>query len=53
MSDAQIGITAIICLFIAIGLRIPIALSLILISTVGITNILGIGPALGLLKSVP
>jgi tripartite ATP-independent transporter DctM subunit len=53
MSDAQIGITAIICLFIAIGLRIPIALSLILISTVGITNILGIGPALGLLKTVP
>lgn len=53
MSDTQIGMMAIASLFVAIGFRIPIAIALLSISFIGISMILGIAPALSLLKSVP
>lgn len=53
MSDTQIGMLAIASLFVAIGFRIPIAIALISISFIGISMVLGIAPALSLLKSVP
>lgn len=53
MTDAQIGIAGISLLFVAIALRIPIAVSLFLVSFGGITAILGMGPATSLLRSLP
>lgn len=53
MADELVGVAAIGALLLLIMLRVPIALSMILVSTTGITMILGFGPATGLLRSLP
>jgi tripartite ATP-independent transporter DctM subunit len=53
MPEQLIGVAAIVALLGLIMLRVPIALSMILVSATGITMILGFGPAAGMLRSVP
>jgi tripartite ATP-independent transporter DctM subunit len=53
VSEAQIGVAGIGLLFASIALRIPIAISLILVSLLGITLLIGFGPATSLLRSLP
>jgi tripartite ATP-independent transporter DctM subunit len=53
MADELLGVAAIAALLLLIVLRVPIALAMILVSTTGITMILGFGPATGLLRSLP
>ena len=53
MDPVTIGILALVALLILIGLRVPIAASLILVSFLGIWAVAGLRPALSMLSTIP
>lgn len=53
MSDITIGIIGTCGMLVLFALRIPIGLALIFVSAVGMWAIVGSGPAIGMMRSVP
>jgi tripartite ATP-independent transporter DctM subunit len=53
MSDGAIGFLGLAVLLTMIGLRVPIGVSLLSVSFVGIWSIIGLDPALGILRTIP
>ena len=53
MSDVAFGFLGIGAILVLIGLRFPVGLALGLVATVGLVELLGIGPTLGLLGVLP
>jgi C4-dicarboxylate transporter, DctM subunit len=53
LSNSAIGLYGVIALFVLLGLRMPIAVALSLVSVVGVWAIRGLNPALGSMATLP
>ncbi len=53
MTDVQVGLSGIAGLLALIALRVPIAIAMIGVGSVGLAVLLGFGPMTGLLRSLP
>lgn len=53
MDPVLIGVIALVALLVLIGLRVPIGVSLILVSFLGIWGIAGLRPALSIVSTIP
>ncbi|MBT9385052.1 TRAP transporter large permease subunit [Pseudooceanicola sp. CBS1P-1] len=53
MDPVTIGVLALVALLVLIGLRVPIAASLIAVSFVGIWAVAGLRPAMSMLSTIP
>ena len=51
--SVETGLYGVICLFVLLALRVPVALALIAVSFGGVTLLLGITPAIGILSNTP
>ncbi|MEQ9037576.1 MAG: TRAP transporter large permease subunit [Silicimonas sp.] len=51
--SVETGLYGVICLFVLLALRVPVALALIAVSFGGVTLILGVTPAIGILSNTP
>ena len=51
--SVETGFYGVICLFVLLALRVPVALALIAVSFGGVTLLLGITPAIGILSNTP
>lgn len=51
--SVETGLYGVICLFILLALRVPVALALIAVSFGGVTLLLGVTPAIGILANTP
>jgi tripartite ATP-independent transporter DctM subunit len=51
--SVETGLYGVICLFVLLALRVPVALALIAVSFGGVTLLLGVTPAIGILANTP
>jgi tripartite ATP-independent transporter DctM subunit len=51
--NIMVGIWGVVGLLVLLILRLPVALSMILVSALGITALIGVNPALGILSNTP
>ena len=51
--SVETGLYGVICLFVLLALRVPVALALIAVSFGGVTLLLGVTPAIGILSNTP